>query len=195
MAIKQILWLTVFLLIALGLVWLQLSINREVVSDITVLNPEGKAGSALVAYHPGLSDFMQTVTLAFTDGLIASDWRVELTTISRETPAELADYDLLALGVHTYWWAPDAPTRRYLKRLGDLADKPTAVLLTALGQAGRSGAKTTALIEEHNGELAKLLTLYTLRPNDDDNPSRPNREVAVEMAFKAASELVGLGAD
>ena len=33
--------------------WLFSGRNREVVSEVTALNPEGDAGTALVVYHPG----------------------------------------------------------------------------------------------------------------------------------------------
>ena len=35
-------------------VWLMQGRNREVVSEVKVLNSEGEAGTALIVYHPGL---------------------------------------------------------------------------------------------------------------------------------------------
>ena len=39
-------------------------LNREVVRPLEVLNPEGEAGTALVAYHPGKSSFQRAVSEA-----------------------------------------------------------------------------------------------------------------------------------
>jgi len=60
--------------------------NREVTSEIEVLNPEGDKGRALVVYHPSLSDFQTKVIFAFAKGLASSGWLVDVTTASRQAP-------------------------------------------------------------------------------------------------------------
>ena len=63
--------------------------------------------------------------------------------------------------------------------------------IAGLGAAGRSDSIMQKLVREANGELVKALVLYKQRPNDDDNyvNSQQNRELAVEMATRAAREL------
>jgi hypothetical protein len=103
-----------------ALATLQIAVERETAGSLEVRNPEGEAGHALVLYHPGLSDLQESLTNAFAQGLVERDWRVTRSTTSAAAPTDMAGFDLLVLGVHTYWWAPDGPTRRYLERAGNL---------------------------------------------------------------------------
>ena len=176
--------------LALALAWLQVSINRETVSDLEILNPTGAAGTALIVYHPGLSKLQNELTSAFAMGLTDQGWRVERTTTSPAAPSDLAVYDLLVLGVHTYWWSPDDPTVRYLRRVGDLQAKPTVALLSALGATGRAERLTRARIEAVNGSVVDVQPFWVLRPNDESDP-RPSPDVALDMAYRQALAVAG----
>jgi len=157
-------------------------LNREVLSQVEVLNPEGDAGTALVVYHPGKSDFHEKVTSAFADGLVFNGWRVEITTASSQAPTELSGYDLLALGGPTYGFTPNLPIRRYLSTLGDLRGKRTAIIITAMGLGGRSISIMENHVREANGDLVKSLLLYTLRPNEDLYGINDAVEIATQAA-------------
>jgi hypothetical protein len=176
--------------IGVGLAALQFAIERETVSPIEVANPDGGAGHALVLFHPGLSDLQEALSDAFVAELVERDWRVTRTTTSASAPADVEAYDLLALGVHTYWWAPDGPTRRYLARVGDLGGTPVAVLLSALGAAGRAEARSAEWITRHGGRVVEVRPFFVMRPNDETDP-RPNRAVALERAGELAAAVDG----
>jgi hypothetical protein len=163
---------------------LQVAIEREVTSEIEVRGPDGRAGIALMLYHPGLSGLQEQLTDAYADGLVEAGWRVERTTTSAAAPVDLTGYDLLVLGVHTYWWAPDGPTRRYLGRVEDLDGLPVVALVSALGAAGRALRVTEVRIEAAGGTPQAVLPFYVLRPNDETDP-RPNDQVALEAAYRA----------
>lgn len=179
-------------LVAIGvaLAALQFAIERETVSPVGVANPDGGAGHALVLYHPGLSDLQEALSDAFVAELVERDWRVTRTTTSASAPTNVGTYDLLALGVHTYWWAPDGPTRRYLARVGDLGGTPVVVLLGALGAAGRAEARSAEWIIRHGGRVVEVRPFYVMRPNDETDP-RPNRAVALERAGELAAAVDG----
>ena len=55
-----------------GVVWTYLA-EREVVREVEVLNPEGAEGTALLVYHPGLTNFMPEVIDSFAEGLTSRD--------------------------------------------------------------------------------------------------------------------------
>ena len=171
--------------IAVALAALQFAIERETVSPVEVIHPDGGAGHALVLYHPGLSDLQEALSDAFVAGLVERDWRVTRTTTSASAPSDVGAYDLLALGVHTYWWAPDGPTRRYLARIGDLGGTPVAVLLSALGAAGRAEERSVDWVTRHGGRVVEVRPFFVMRPNDETDP-RPNRAVALEQAGELA---------
>jgi len=167
--------------VALSYLWL----NKEVISDVEVRNPQGDTGTALVVYHPGKSDFQGKVTYAFVEGLVSNGWRVEITTASSQAPTDLAGYDLLVLGGPTYWFTPARPIRRYLSQLGDLGGQPTVTIITAMGAGGRSISIMEKQVREANGDLVKSLILYTFRPNEDLYGIND----AVEIATQAAREI------
>jgi hypothetical protein len=173
--------------------WLFSGRNREVVSEVETLNPDGGAGTALVVYHPGKSEFQRRVFAGFAEGLVAGGWRVEITTPSPQAPTDLADYDLLVLGGPTYGFKPNRPILKHLGRLGDLGGKPTVTIITALGMGERSTEMMQRLVREANGDLVESLVLYKTRPNDDDNfvDGEQNLALAVEMATQAAEEIAG----
>lgn len=164
---------------------LQIAVDRETAGPLEVRNPEGEAGHALVLYHPGLSDLQEALTSAFAQGLVERDWRVTRSTTSAAAPTDTAGFDLLVLGVHTYWWAPDGPTRRYLERAGDLQGLPVVVLLSALGASSRAEARSAAWVTRHGGRVLEVRPFFVLRPNDEADP-RPNRVVALERARELA---------
>ena len=166
---------------ALSYLWL----NKEVVSEVEVRNPEGDAGTALVVYHPGKSDFQEKVTYAFAEGLASNGWRVEITTASAQAPTDFSGYDLLVLGGPTYWFTPSRPIQRYLSRLGDLGGQPTVTIITAMGAGGRSISIMDQDVQEANGDLVKSLIIYTIRPNEDLYGIND----AVEIATQAAKEI------
>ena len=96
---------------------------HEVVSEVKVLNPESDKGITLVIYQKGLRDFESKVAFAFANGLVATGWRVEITTVSPNTPTQISSYDLLVFIWPTYMFSPSFPIRKYLKRIGDLKEK------------------------------------------------------------------------
>lgn len=180
-----------FAALAAWAAWLFSGRNRDIVSEMKTLNPEGKAGTALVVYHPGKSDFQRRVFSGFVEGLVTNGWQVKMTTPSSQAPTDLAGYDLLVLGGPTYGFAPNRPIQRYLSRLGDLGGKRTVTIITALGMGDRSTEMMQRLVREANGDLVRALVLYKSRPNDDDNfvDGEQNQELAVEMATQAAREI------
>jgi flavorubredoxin len=169
-------------------IWYWYRASKEVVSQVEVMNPEGDRGRALVVYHPGRRGFFDAVIHAFAEGLVSNGWRVEMVTASAQAPTDLSSYDLLVVGGPTYFWTPVRPIRAYVSRLGDLAGKPTVILVTGFGSTGRSTSMMEELVREANGRLVKSLSFFKLRPNDEKDP-RPNREVAVEMAARAGREI------
>ncbi len=171
--------------------WVLYMTNRQVVSELTVVDPHGTAGRALVVYHPGLSDFQEHMIRSFTEGLVSRGWRVELTTASAKAPTDLSGYDLLLVGGPTYWWAPARPIQRYVARLGDLGGKPTAILVTGAGSVGRSRSIMERLVREANGEIVVSLSLTTMHPNDETamRAGERNRVTAERMAREAAQRL------
>jgi hypothetical protein len=116
---------------------------------------------------------------------------VEVATASAQAPTDLAGCDLLVLGSPTYWFAPSLPIRRYLRRLGDLGGQPTVTIVTGLGAGGRSSSALQRQVQRVHGNLVRSLTLYRMRPNEDDNyvDGKQNRALAVETAEQAAKSI------
>lgn len=156
---------------------------HEVVSIVKVLNPEGKKGKALLVYQKGLRDFQPKVTLAFANGLVSNDWKVEITTASKHAPTNISGYELLVFIWPTYWFNPSLSLKRYIRRIGDLKSKNTVLVCTAAGAPRNSCKKMKAFLKVANANIVKNLTLFTLRPNED------NRD-PIEIATQAGKEML-----
>ena len=107
------------------------NINKDVISDIEVINSSGSK-TALVVYQPGYTGFPKDISYAFADGLASSGCRVEITTASSQTPSNLSRYSLLVLGFPVYAGNTENAVVRYLNRTGNLNGINT-VLLAADG--------------------------------------------------------------
>jgi flavorubredoxin len=73
----------------------------------------------------------------FIRGLVDSDWRVEVTTCSHQTPTNVTAYDLIALGSPVNGGKPHEAMLAYLTRV-DLQGKPVVLILTSGGIGGTS---------------------------------------------------------
>ena len=142
-------------------------INNDYVSEIEVLNAEGPK-TALIIYHPGLSSFMQDTAYAFADGLVENGWRVEITTASSQAPKDLSDYDLLVLGSPVYAASPSSTINRFVERIDDMQRIETVLLVTSAGSDGGAEASMQQTVEESNGVVKSVVSLFTTAPNDDD---------------------------
>ena len=140
-------------------------IRSDFSSKIDVLNPEGTK-TALVIYHPGLASFQQDTTYAFADGLVENGWKGEITTPSSEAPTDLSGYSLLVLGSPVYAGAPAPTLQRHLERIGDLNGIDTVLIVTSGGSDGEAEATLQQAVEDHDGNIVLVLSLYTSTPND-----------------------------
>ena len=145
--------------------FLVFKINSDSVSGIDVLNADGSE-TALVIYHPGLSSFMKDVVYAFADGLVENGWKVEITTASSQAPTDLSEYSLLVLGSPVYAGAPTSTIKLHVERIGDLQGIDTTIIVTSAGSDGGAEAALQQTVEEHNGTVETVLSLFTTAPNE-----------------------------
>lgn len=159
--------------------------NTPVVSDVTTFNAEGEAGRVFVVYHPGRSDLQEQAVTGFVDGLVEAGWRVELTTASDETPADLRDYDLLVLGAQTYNWTPAQPIKDFVRRVGDLDGLVTVAIISGLGETTPADDDMRALIADANGTLLTIYNVWQMRPIDEvygtSDPHEAMHSVVAEL--------------
>jgi hypothetical protein len=173
-----------------SLAWLQRRISQDTVTPLTVANPNGSTGKALIVYQPGLTSFQERVTAAFADGLVASGWQVSTTTASSQAPAVVPGYDLIVLGSPVYGGAPAKPLIRYIERVGNLGARPVVILLTAAGDAESAIKLTEHMVIQANGRSVLSLGLTTMKPNDEANKyTGSNTDRAVRIARQAGQAL------
>ncbi len=178
------------LVVALAAAVLIVLTEREQPRPPEELNAIASGPAALVVYHPGLSDFPDSVVRAFAGGLAERGWRVRIASASRKTPVDLSQFQLVVLASPVYWWMPARPLTNYVRRVGDLGGRPTVVLLTAAGQGDRALDVMRRLVERRNGHIKRALVLYTMRPNDEARISKvPNRTIALELAHAAGAAI------
>jgi hypothetical protein len=136
---------------AVGTAYVLLSINKDIVSPIVVVNSEG-VKTALIVYQPGLTSAPKDNSYTFADGLASSGWRVEITTASPDAPSDLLKYNLLVLGFPIYGGAPGAAALRYVDRLVNLHQIRT-VIIDVPSKENIMSQK----VEAKNGTVAEIL--------------------------------------
>jgi flavorubredoxin len=181
---KQILlvfFLAVVVVFAVLGVYLGLTLNRDVVSEVFVVNTNGDK-SALIVYQPGLSSFPSDVSHAFGDGLATSGWRVEVTTASSEAPSNLSKYSLLVLGFPVYGGSPGTAILRYVDTLTTLQGIDTVVIACAAGSHGGSVDAIKQKVEATGGTVKESLALFSMAPNEGNGS-------ATDIAREAGTRL------
>ena len=160
---KKILLTTLLIILAvlIGIVgYLEWSVYREVSSNVEVLNSQG-AKTALIIYHPGITDFARNVTYSFADGLVSSGWRVEVTTASSQAPTDLSKYSLLVLGWPIYDFNPGPTITNHIDRIGDLNGIDTVVMVIAGGMDPLNAQEgMNKKVQNANGTLIATLQAF-----------------------------------
>jgi len=153
-------------------------INREVVSEIEVMNAAGDKTASIV-YQPGFSSFPKDVSYAFADGLVSSGWRVEITTASPQAPSDFSKYSLLVLGFPSYGSTPGTAIVSYVNRVENLDAINTVIISCSGGTAITSINTLKQQVEAANGTFYDALAL-----------SNQDSAVAVESARQAGSGII-----
>lgn len=145
--------------------YLEYSVYREITTQTAVLNAVG-AKTALIIYHPGLTDYAENITYTYAEALAANGWRVEVTTASSQAPADLTKYSLLVLCWAIYDFGPAPTITNYIHRIGNLNGISTVVIVLGGGldpfNAKEAMIKT---VENADGNIVQTLTAY--RSNRD----------------------------
>lgn len=136
-------------------------LQSDLISDIEVINPSGATGTAFVAYRPGVSSFQKDITYAFIEGLRENDWRIEVTTISSQTPVNLTTYDLIVFGSPTYGGNPHDSVVSYFSRVLNLNKTDVAVIVTS-GQSDTAATVMSNLATNANGTVLEALSFHLM---------------------------------
>ena len=144
--------------------YLEYSVYREVSTQTVILN-SGAAKTALIIYHPGITDFARNTTYSFADGLVSRGWRVEIATASPRAPTSLSNYSLLVLGWPIYDFNPGPTITNQIHRMGNLNGTNTVVMVIAGGMDPLNAqANMDKIVENANGTV--LETLQAFRGGD-----------------------------
>ncbi len=172
---------SVVVVFAVFAAYLGLTLNKDVVSEIEIINPNG-GKSALIVFQPGLSSFPMEVMYAFGNGLAASGWRVEITTASLQAPSDLSKYSLLVLGFPTYGGSPGAAIVRYVERLTNMHGIDTVGVACAAGSPGESADMMKQKVEAAGGTFKESISLFTMAPNEGNGS-------ATDIARQAGTQI------
>jgi flavorubredoxin len=183
-------FMALFVALLLSAGWIGYAIRHSQHTAVRSVNPAGRV-TALVVYHPGLSDYQREMTDEFVAGLVEQGWKVDVTTASSSAPRDLSPYRLLVIGGPVYWWAPARPVTRYLEGIGPLQGKPTAILLTGAGSVDRARELMEHQVQAAGGQIVASLALTIMRPNDEAamRSGEKNRATAARMAREAARRI------
>ena len=164
-----------------GVAIVTIVVERE--ADYT-LQPLGGEGDlkALILYHPSRdAHFTDDLALAIAEGLKVSGYSVDLATLTSVTPDQPEGYRLLVVVSNTYFWTPDLPTLRYLKR-ARLTRIPTVGVIAGAGATARSQQMLERSLRGSGATLIGMRAFWIARPNVEHRLTEPNREVALQLA-------------
>jgi flavorubredoxin len=151
--------------------------SAEIIRDVEIQNSDGSKGTVFVVFRPGLTSFNEDVVNGFIRGLVDSDWRVEVTTSSQQTPTNVTNYDLIVLGSPVNGDQPHQSMQDYLTRV-DFDGKPVLLILTSAG-----GPTETAIGRFRNATLnANGLVLNELQFGILETD-------AIDRAYTAGTEI------
>ncbi len=157
---KKVLLVLLIVFIALGvcgvasLQYVRMSINKDVVTPLEVINGDG-VQRALVVYQQGLSSGPRDAAYAFADGLASNGWRVEVTTASPQAPTDLSGYKLLVLAYPIYGAKPGEAATRYVDGLGNLQGIDVVTIDVRWSNAVETVMKQQ--VEAQNGTVLQTL--------------------------------------
>jgi hypothetical protein len=140
--------------------YLEYSVYREVTTQTQVLNGGG-AKTALVIYHPGLTDFARNVTYTYAQALADAGWRVEVATASPKAPTDASKYSLLVLCWAIYDFNPAPTITNQIHRMGNLGGVNTTIIAIGGGvDPLNASEKMNNIIREANGTIIEQLTSF-----------------------------------
>lgn len=147
--------------------YLEYSVYREVSTETEVLNSQGTK-TALVIYHPGLSDYAKNTTYTYAEALANAGWRVEIATASPQAPTELSKYSLLVLGWAIYDFNPAPTITNQIHRFTNLNGINTTIIIIGGGidpfNVKNSMTKT---VQDVNGTVIQTITSFRSQRNFD----------------------------
>lgn len=177
----KIITVAICILVLSGLALVSVIVQMETEYAFKALGGEGKA-RALVLFHPSRdAHFSNDLSMALSDGLKAAGFAVDLATLTRDTPGDPKGYALIGVVSNTYYWTPDLPTLRYLKR-AHLEGLSVVGLIGGAGSTARSQRILDEALRRTGAKVIGTRSFWLWRPNDETRMSEPNRDVALQLA-------------
>jgi hypothetical protein len=158
--------LLIVLVVGVALVgYLEYSVYREITATTEILDGSG-AKTALVIYHPGLTDFAHNVTYTYADALASNGWRVEIATASPKAPTNITNYSLLVLCWPIYDFNPAPTITTQIHRIGNLNGIDTVVIAIGGGiDPFHAPNAMNKIIQDANGTILQSLVSFRSQHN------------------------------
>ncbi len=173
--------LAIVSVLVLGVAVITVIVEREGPYTFETVNSSGRL-RALILYHPSRdAHFSDDLSLALAQGLAASGFAVDRATLTAETPARPDGYAVIGIVSNTYFWTPDLPTTRYLRR-ARLHGIPVVGIIGGAGATGRSERVLGQALAATGATMLHLQSFWLMRPNDEARMKEPNRQVAIDAA-------------
>ena len=145
--------------------YLEYSVYHETPTDTQVLNADG-AKTALVIYHPGLTDYARNVTYTYAEALAEAGWRVEVTTTSPQAPTDIAKYQLLVLCWAIYDLGPAPTITSQIQHIGNLNEVNTTIIIMGGGlDPFNVKDQMNRIVEDANGNVIQTITSFRSQRN------------------------------
>jgi hypothetical protein len=168
-------------LLLAGVVIVTVIAERESAYTLQAMGGTGEL-KALILYHPSRdAHFTDDLSTALAYGLTEAAFTVDRATLTRQTPGTPSGYALVLVVSNTFYWTPDLPTLRYLKR-ARLEGIATVGIIAGGGATTRSQQVLERYLLNSGARVIAMRSFWIARPNDASRMSEPNRVVALDLA-------------
>ena len=190
--LKIILKLLVIVAISWG--FLTLWVQQQRPAGVQEFIPDQTLGRVLVVYNPDpIYDLDCQMAASFAKGLSQQGYEVTVCDYYTAQSLSLPDYQLLGIVSNTYNWAPDRPTRRFLKEAAGLKDLPVVAITLGSGDTRRSQRLLREALVNRGAEVWASEAYWLLRPNDASQEGISNtaaaREASVNLGLRVGQLL------
>jgi len=163
--------------------------QRERPSELVRLG-QGNGPRALVLFHSAHRGFQRRMQPLLAETLADRGWRVDLTTASRQAPADVDAYDLVVLGAPAFNGDAARPVLDYVRRARGLAGKSVALVVSGGGTTASAMRRLRRAVEAKGARVAEALELWTTAPNPPRFGGRSAPEIVRGLAASLSASVV-----
>lgn len=177
---------------SIAFLWTLLTFLAEIKGkeNIILFGDSSSKRTAWLVYNPDLFyNLDQQVCSSFAQALAEQGWLAKVATVAAAEKMGSETVDLYVFCANTYNWAPDWPTSNYIKNHQVLQGKNAVAITLGSGSTGNSQRLLEEMLNAKEVRLLASITLWLMRPNDENDSKTSNVQMAKEKAKQLGKKI------